>query len=292
MQILLPGTPHYITWNKQNLLDSATYYPQAVIKHKQSEATLATLDLESFSSDRYGKQWNVVQDPTGQGREISIIITIYEDANHTQVSRIYGAWETDYLIYQLRPATGGGGGTDYNVVRRILKEELGTIKIPEQVDLSEIFNEVSGVKKSLSKRLKELFVIQEKSDKIEATEGRILDNILKLDTNTAKTEKALHKATQQATDAISTASEQAISRIEAVLDKSNSKLTEKTDSEMKHIVGQFKKIMANEGETIAKRVNESVEKMNKQLSKPLTVSMDREKETKEDERVTRLLNLS
>jgi len=220
--ILLPGTVHYVTWTKQNLLDTATYYPQAVIKDKKSDTTLDTLDLTSLGSDRYGVSWNVVQDPTGLGREVSIVTTVYEDSGHTTVSGIYGAWETDYLIYELKPLGGfggGGGSFDVNEIRKIIREEIAKIEktvIPEPktLDLSPIMARISEIKpEKVSIDLEPLR---------KALEG-LKDEVANIDKSRFNNQEIMNTLIK-------------------FFDREKTALSEKTDEEMTYIVSQFKKI--------------------------------------------------
>lgn len=291
--ILLPGTHHYITWTKQNLLDSATYYPQAVIKDKRNDTTLDTLNLASLGSNRYGTSWLVPQDPTGQGREVSIVITVYEDSGYSVVSGMYGAWETDYLIYSLKQqGSGGGGSFDYNIVRKIVSDELGKLEKPEQVDLTEIFNEVSGVKKSLGSRLKELLAIKDKTDRIEAVEERILATLKELGVSTKVVEKSMSEKSQEAVSLIEQATNNSINAIQDVVSSSEGRLSERTDKEMKYIISQFKAIMEQEAINLASKLDVKIDAIDKQLAKPLTFSMNRydESEEKKSSGKDRLIN--
>lgn len=259
--ILLPGTVHYVTWTKQNLLDTATYYPQAIIKDKKSDATLATLDLSSLGSDRYGANWNVVQDPTGMGREVSIVTTIYEDSGHTTVSGIYGAWETDYLIYELKPLGGGGGGGssfDVNEIRKIIREEIAKIEKPvipeaktldlspiiarlEAIDSKEVEIDLEPLKNALNGLKEEVANI----DKSRFNNQEIMNTLIKF------------------------------------FDKEKSSLSQKTDEEMTYIVSQFKKIFEKSAEDVGKKLTvdaqtilKEIKQITDQLSGPIPISLN------------------
>ena len=105
--------------------------------------TLDTVNLASQGSQRYQTAWQVAADPSGQGRYISIVTSVYTDSGYTTKSENYGDEENTYLIFDrvlpaMRGGGGGGGGVDAYTVRRIVKEELGSIEKPEPVEFPEI----------------------------------------------------------------------------------------------------------------------------------------------------------
>lgn len=153
MNILQPQVSFPIVRQIANHLDGNTYYVQAVIRDADGNV-LETVNLDSQGDQRYQKRWRVVADPSGQGRYISIVTSVYTDSGYTTKSSNYGDEETTYLIFdRVMPAMrGGGSGLDSGTVRRIIQEELKNIvedlpkpqeiEIPEQKEYDEKFNEV------------------------------------------------------------------------------------------------------------------------------------------------------
>ena len=172
--ILIPATTHIITWQKQNLHDTATYYVQAVIRNVRTNTILDTVNLTDLgSSARFSGQWIVPQDGSGFGAEISIVKTIYEDSGYTQVSGIYGAWEDRYTIFDIAQrgsGNGGGGeGIDYAFLKalfeKVIDQKLEALPKPKELDLSEVTLEIDGIKQGLFEKLKSLFLFQSKTEK-------------------------------------------------------------------------------------------------------------------------------
>lgn len=153
--ILIPATSFPITWSKQNLADSTTYYVKAVIRDVRTETILATILLTDLGNGRFSGTWNVPQDGSGFGRPVEIEKTVYEDSGYTQVSGIYGRWLDRYLIYNIAPrspaTTGGYGGhsagIDYaklkELIRETIKEEIEKPEPVEKVDLSPVLSSIS-----------------------------------------------------------------------------------------------------------------------------------------------------
>lgn len=270
---LIPGTAHAITWSKQNLQDATTYYVRAVIRDVRTETILDTIDLDDVGGGRYRATWNVPQDGSGRGREIEIEKTIYEDSGYTQVSGMYGRWLDSYLIFDpnRQTNTGGFGGMaiDYTAIRRIISEEVaGVLKNQPktEVDLSALVEEMGGVKQSLGERVRELFRLGQKADAIETLERSIADKTTNFEKKVETMTKDLADAINDAISKINDTVERGSSRIVVTAERSEKNLSEKTDEELTHIVGQFEKIMTAKAETIAKNISDSVEE---QLSRPI-----------------------
>lgn len=176
--ILIPGTTHQITWQKQNLQDTATYYVRAVIRDTKTNTVLDTIDLTDLgSSARFSGNWNVPQDEKGFGRQISIVKTIYENSSYTQVSGMYGAWEDRYTIFNLASrspgSTGGSYGAtqqiDYQLIKEIVEKvvetkikELPEPEKPKEFDPTSIIVEVGGIKESFKDLVARIFTLGEK----------------------------------------------------------------------------------------------------------------------------------
>lgn len=156
-----------------NHTDTATYYVQAVIRDAYTDDIIDTLQLTDKGGQRFTKNWQVVADPSGLGREISIVTSVYTDSGYTTKSENYGDEENTYLIEENRALIRGGGGSglDSRTVKRIFKEEI------------------EGFGKKYFDTLEESFEdIKEKIEEITATKSikeientnTILNNLVKL----------------------------------------------------------------------------------------------------------------
>lgn len=133
--ILQPQVSFPIVRQIANHLDETTYYVQAVVRGA-SGAVIDTVNLASQGSQRYQTSWQVPADPSGQGRYISIVTSVYTDSGYTTKSQSYGDEETTYLIFdRVMPAMRGGGGLDSRTTRRIISEEIAKIEFPEQKEV-------------------------------------------------------------------------------------------------------------------------------------------------------------
>ncbi len=157
---LIPGTTHVVTWVPQNQLDSTDFYPLAEIRDVRTDELLDTIVLEDLGSRRYSATWNVVQDPTGFGREISILTKVYTDAAHTVVSAMYGFWDTRFIVFNLasRQASSGGYGAsvDYRKIREMIEEALKSQEPPQKVDIRPVIDKVSEASERLESIMDEL----------------------------------------------------------------------------------------------------------------------------------------
>lgn len=129
--LLRPQRNFTVVRQLANHLDTSTYYVRAVIRDAYTDEILATLDLDDKGGQRFSKNWQVVPDPSGLGREISIVTSVYTDSGYTTKSENYGDEENSHLIEDARMGGGGGGGIDYYVVRKIIQEELDKLPKPE-----------------------------------------------------------------------------------------------------------------------------------------------------------------
>lgn len=121
-----------------NHLDSGTYYVQAKIRDAYTDELLATVDMPLASAQRYRGAWQVCADPSGEGRYVSIVTSVYTDAGFTTKSENYGDEETTYLVQDRVLVGRGGGGLGMSDVRRIMREELEKLPKPEAFDYSRI----------------------------------------------------------------------------------------------------------------------------------------------------------
>lgn len=129
-----------------NHLDTATYYVRAVIRDAFTDDILATLDLDDKGGQRFSAPWVVAQDPSGEGRDISIVTSVYTDSGYTTKSDNYGDEENTHIIEDRRTSNGGGGAMgggklDSTRIRKIVAEEIAKIEFPKFEDSKDMFLE-------------------------------------------------------------------------------------------------------------------------------------------------------
>jgi hypothetical protein len=145
--IIRPQKNFVVVRQLANHTDTATYYVRAVIRDAFTDEILATLDLDNKGSQRFSKSWLVAQDPSGEGRDISIVTSVYTDSGYTTKSENYGDEENTHTIEDRRTANGGGGAMgggklDSATIRRIMAEELKKVKDEEKAQEAEEPEEV------------------------------------------------------------------------------------------------------------------------------------------------------
>lgn len=152
-QVTLP-----LVYNLVNPFDSTTYFVRAVIVDSLTGTTIATKNLSSQGNGRYTSSISAPQDPTGFGRHIDVVISVYTDSGYTAYSRSYERRIDKYLIRAVTKTFGGGGGTDvdYEKIRTMLSGFVKTLserldivleKIPHATDLSSVYQGIEALKK-------------------------------------------------------------------------------------------------------------------------------------------------
>lgn len=140
---LQPQNSFTVVRQISNHTDTNTYYVQAVIRNAYTDTIIDTLDLISRGSQRYSLNWLVPADPSGQGFYISIVTSVYTDSGYTTKSENYGDDESTYLVQDriLLGRVGGSGGgdsTDYDLIRKIVKDEITKIEKAEPAEMPEM----------------------------------------------------------------------------------------------------------------------------------------------------------
>lgn len=261
MSFLIPGTRHAITWSKQNLLDETTYYVRAVIRDVRTETILDTIDLEDLGGGRFYATWNVVQDPTGQGREIEVQKTVYEDSGYTQVSGIYGRWLDRYTVYDFHAAGragaggwGGGESIDYATVRKIMAEELREL-------LGLLPKPSAPVEDTtLGARMRELIRIGKKADAIEDLEEKIASALTTFITTVEKAERDIKATAETASRDFSRETTETLAllkeQVSSIVDALDTRLEQKTDDELTHFSAKLKEVLDNSIDTLTDQMQE------------------------------------
>lgn len=292
MELLIPATSHIITWQKQNLLDTATYYVQAVIRNARTNETLKTLNLTDLgSSNRFSGTWPVPPDPSNFGLEISIVKTVYEDSNYTTVSGVYGAWEDRYLILDFinagRSNTGGVSirergpapqTIDYGFISDMIKAAVrqADAERPKtnEIDFSEVLSEIGGVKQTLGDRLKALVGLGRKADSVRAFEEKIKEYAENIQTSVEDAHDLLGSITGVHKDLQDVAQEHM-----EVLKEEQDKFINRIHAAADDCLGEMQKklgdVMSKKATEIVKSVQEDIDNI---LSKPIKVQSLQEME--------------
>lgn len=150
--------------------DTGTYYLRAYVRDSQDGTLLDTVDLEDKGTQRFVGIYRTPADPSGEGRFIDVNVRVFTDSGYTTESTKYGRTvDTFLVIKQYNPVYGGGGGgyTDYNKIKKIVRKEtkkqVSKIKIPkppkqkdvspivktEKVDLGAIQASIKGVRDAI-----------------------------------------------------------------------------------------------------------------------------------------------
>src|SRR4051794_23817939 len=108
---LQPQQTFVIVRQLDNPFDATTYYVRAVIRNSVTDAIIDTVSLTDKTSQRFVYPWQVIGDVSGQGTQIDITTTVYEDSAYTTISSVYGKQTQDYIV-QRRVSQFHNGGVD------------------------------------------------------------------------------------------------------------------------------------------------------------------------------------
>lgn len=167
--ILRPQRNFTVVRQIGNHTDTSTYYVRAVIRDAYTDVILATLNLTDQGSQRFTKNWQVAADPSGMGREISIVTSVYSNSGYTTKSENYGDEENSHMIEDNLPMGRGGGGIDARTLRRVLEDVIGVkeeekptkkekVEVVEQkketptFDNAKIFNAIKSLEKTIASK--------------------------------------------------------------------------------------------------------------------------------------------
>lgn len=119
-----PGEPFDVWYFLRNPLDSATYYVRAKVYDVRTGELLSTVALEQSPTNArlFITTTQAPPDPSGYGRNIVAIASVYLDSAFTQQSEGYEEQEQYYLIKSVAPMLGGGGGVDMRAMREMVEE--------------------------------------------------------------------------------------------------------------------------------------------------------------------------
>src|SRR4051812_21979151 len=105
-----PGESFDLFYFIRNHTDATTYYVRARIYDVRTGELLDTLDLAQSSTNArlFIKTATAPVDPTGYGRSIVSIASVYTDSGYTTKSENYEEQEQYFLVKTLAPLGGGG----------------------------------------------------------------------------------------------------------------------------------------------------------------------------------------
>ena len=137
-----PGEAFDVFYFIRNHTDATTYYVRAKIYDVRTGELLDTQTLaQSATNSRlFIKTVTAQPDPTGYGRNIFAIATVYTDSGYTTKSDAYEEQEQYYLIKTVIPFMGSGGGSiDLSqfgaVVERIIDTKLAPLMALEPLEI-------------------------------------------------------------------------------------------------------------------------------------------------------------
>jgi hypothetical protein len=129
-----PGEPYDVFYFIRNPLDAATYYVRAVVYDVRTGDVLdtITLDQSPTNSRLFIKRVQSPSDPSGYGRNVVAIASVYTDSGYTTKSDSYEEQEQYYLIKAIAPMLGSAG-IDYRGLRDLIAEVVdeGIAKLPK-----------------------------------------------------------------------------------------------------------------------------------------------------------------
>lgn len=126
--------------------DSNTYYVRATVRDAKTDALLDRFALGDKGDRRYSTTWQVVSDPSGLGRYISVLTEVFTDVDYTIKADTYGDEMETYKVQVSSKNLGGFGGVsiDYRLIKKMIDKALDEkIKEPTPIQLPKMrFKEV------------------------------------------------------------------------------------------------------------------------------------------------------
>lgn len=154
-----PGESFDLFYFLRNPTDSTTYYVRAKLYDVRTGELLDTvaLDQSSANSHLFIKTTQAPPDPSGYGRNIVAIASIYTDSIFTTKSTDYEEQEQYYLIKAVMPVLGGGG-IDFRALREMFIDVLReTLPVPQIIPLDALFGTLGVLQREVNRIPKELF---------------------------------------------------------------------------------------------------------------------------------------
>jgi hypothetical protein len=160
-----PGEPFDVFYFLRNPLDSATYYVRAKVYDVRTGELLSTIELEQSPTNArlFIKTAQAPGDPSGYGRNIVAIASVYLDSGFTQQSDNYEEQEQYYLIKSAAPVLGGGGGIDMRAMREMVEdvvakkiEGMPNPEKPQEFPSEALFGAIGALQREVNRVPKEI----------------------------------------------------------------------------------------------------------------------------------------
>jgi hypothetical protein len=160
-----PGEPFDIFYFVRNPLDNTTYFVRAKVYDVRTGELLSTIALEQSPTNTrlFIKTVQAPPDPSGYGRNIVAIASVYTDSGFTSQSENYEEQEQYYLIKAVAPVLGGGGGVDYRVMREMVEEilskglkNLPVPSAPAEFPSEALFGAIGALQREINRVPKEI----------------------------------------------------------------------------------------------------------------------------------------
>jgi hypothetical protein len=176
-----PGENFDIFYFVRNPLDSTTYFVRAKLYDVRTGELLDTIALDQSPTNArlFIKTVQAPPDPSGYGRNIVAIASVYTDSGFTTQSDSYEEQEQYYLIKEVAPVLGGGG-VDMRALRDMVEGivtkglsglpphpepqefpsealfgAIGALqrevnRVPKEIDLSEVSKRLGAIQEAIS----------------------------------------------------------------------------------------------------------------------------------------------
>jgi hypothetical protein len=177
-----PGESFDIFYFIRNHTDATTYYVRAKLYDVRTGELLDTqaLDQSATNSRLFLKTIQAPSDPTGYGRNIVAIATVYTDSGYTTKSETYEEQEQYYLIKAVLPMMGGGGSIDMRelsgLVEKVLDKKLKELSQPADLPTmpwDSLFGALGALQREVNRIPKDSFDPSALSTQIEALKAAI-----------------------------------------------------------------------------------------------------------------------
>jgi hypothetical protein len=200
-----PGESFDLFYFIRNHTDAATYFVRAVVYDVKTGEVLDTQNLTQSSTNArlFIKTVQAPPDPTGYGRNIVAIATVYTDSGYTAKSQDYEEQEQYYLIKSIPLFSSGGGGIDYRAIGDIFDEKIAkalkalpTPTEPQNVPYEAIFGAIGALQREVNRIPKDEFDSEEITTALTGIKDA-LDTLPKDKTDLSGTEDALFQIAEQ-----------------------------------------------------------------------------------------------
>lgn len=163
-----PGEQFDVFYFLRNHTDATTYYVRAKLYDVRTGELLDTIALDQSATNTrlFIKTVQAPADPTGYGRNVVAIATVYTDSGYTTKSDAYEEQEQYYLIKAVSPLGGGGGNIDLGafrtIVREVVSQEIAALPKPDPVETPDLpfdalFGAIGALTREINRIPKETF---------------------------------------------------------------------------------------------------------------------------------------